>query len=135
MQEDKLKSVPLFATLSKKDLKQLARFTDEIDVPEGKALARQGEFAYEFFVIQDGNAEVTQDGTKVRDLGPGDFFGEIGLLESERRTASVVAQSPMSLIVMAGWDFRSLEREMPELATKIRAAIGERLARDRGEGN
>jgi CRP/FNR family transcriptional regulator, cyclic AMP receptor protein len=130
MREQELKSVPLFASLSKKELSKLARFTDGVDVPEGKRLARQGDFAYEFFAIREGSAEVTRDGRKVADLGPGDFFGEIGLLETERRTATVVATSPMSLIVMAGWDFRGLEKDMPALAGKVREVIRQRLEED-----
>ena len=127
MRERELRSVPLFASLPKKDLGKLARFTDQVDVPEGKALARQGEFAYEFFAIREGSAEVVKDGQKVADLGPGDFFGEIGLLETERRTATVVATSAMSLVVMAGWDFRGLESDMPDLARQVREVIRQRM--------
>jgi CRP/FNR family transcriptional regulator, cyclic AMP receptor protein len=130
MQEERLKQVPLFASLSKKELRQLARVTDQVDVPEGDHLAKQGDFAYEFFVIEQGTAEVTQGGQKIRELAPGDFFGEIGLLDSERRTASVVATSPMTLIVIAGWDFRAMESEMPRLALKVRQALLERVLRD-----
>ncbi len=131
MRESELRSMPLFASLSKEDLGKLARYTDQVDVPEGKPLARQGEFAYEFFAIREGSAEVTKDGQKIADLGPGDFFGEIGLLETERRTASVVATSPMSLVVMAGWDFRGLESDMPDLAHKVREVIRERMDENR----
>jgi CRP/FNR family transcriptional regulator, cyclic AMP receptor protein len=92
-------------------------------------LAEQGQFAYEFFVIEQGTAEVTKDGRVLAQLGPDDFFGEIGLVESERRTATVVAKSPMELIVIFGPNFRRLERELPELAAQIRAAIRERLER------
>jgi CRP-like cAMP-binding protein len=133
MLEEKLKQVPLFASLSKKELRKLARVTDQVDVPEGDHLAKQGDFAYEFFVIDQGTAEVTQGGRKIRELAPGDFFGEIGLLESERRTASVVATSPMTLIVIAGWDFRAIESETPELASKVRDALRKRLERDQAE--
>jgi cAMP-dependent protein kinase regulator len=125
----RLKSIPLFADLDDRDREHIARFADEIDVPSGKTLASQGEFAYEFFVIEDGTAEVTKDGERLAELGPDDFFGEIGLLESERRTATVVATSAMALIVIFGPSFRQLERELPEIAAKIRTAIRDRLAR------
>jgi CRP/FNR family cyclic AMP-dependent transcriptional regulator len=133
MDPKRLKNVSLFHGLAKKDLQHLGRWTDEVDFPEGKSLAEQGSFAYEFLVIEDGTADVIQDGKRIRTLGPGDFFGEIGLLESERRTASVVATSPMRLIVMTGRDFSAMRSEMPHIAEEINEKIEERLARDRGE--
>jgi CRP-like cAMP-binding protein len=133
MDPKRLKNVSLFRGLAKKDLQHLGRWTDEVDFPEGKSLAEQGSFAYEFLVIEDGTADVIQDGKRIRTLGPGDFFGEIGLLESERRTASVVATSPMRLIVMTGRDFSAMRSEMPHIAEEINEKIEERLARDRGE--
>jgi CRP/FNR family cyclic AMP-dependent transcriptional regulator len=74
------------------------------------------------------------DGESRRDLGAGDFFGEIGLLESERRTATVVAKTPMKLIVITRSGFRSIERDMPQVAERVRAEIQSRLAADRGAG-
>ncbi len=130
MREEELKAVPLFASLSKKELQELAKHTDEVQVLAGKRLANQGELAYEFFVITEGSAEVTQADRKIREMGPGDFFGEIGLLESERRTATVTATSPMSLIVMTGRDLRDADRTLPELAEKIRQTLKERLEAD-----
>lgn len=132
MDAKRLQSVSLFEGLSKKELERLSRQMDEIDVPEGKELAGEGRFAYEFFVIEDGSATVTQGGQRIRDLGPGDFFGEIALIEAERRTATVTATSPMRLIVMTGWDFRAMEKELPNVAQQVRAKITERLDRDRG---
>lgn len=129
MDAARLESIPLFADLSHREREQVARWADEVDVKEGRHLVDQGEFAYEFFVIEQGTAEVTQDGRHLGDLGPGDFFGEIALLEKERRTASVVATSDMTLIVMTGRDFREMAREMPEVAEKIRSAIRQRLDR------
>jgi CRP-like cAMP-binding protein len=125
----RLKSVPLFEGLSEHDREKIAMWADEIDVPEGKRLATEGEFAYEFFVILDGTATVTHDDREVAELGPDDFFGEIGLLESERRTATVTASSPLRAIVIFGPQFRHVEREMPELARQIRTAIRERINR------
>lgn len=124
-----LRSVPLFAELSEHDRERIAMWADEIDVPEGKELATEGDFAYEFFVILDGTASVSHGGEVVAELGPDDYFGEIGLLESERRTATVTASSPLRAIVIFGPQFRHLEREMPELAQQIRTAIRERINR------
>src|SRR4051812_28252391 len=122
-----LDGIPLFAGLGSSTREQVARLSDEVDVPAGKELAHQGNFAHEFFVILDGRAEVTQDGRIVRQLGPGDFFGEIGVLESERRTATVTASTPMRLAVLFAPSFRQIEATMPEVAREVRGAIRERL--------
>src|SRR5437868_2968932 len=108
MDEARLKSIPLFASLSKRELRQVAHCTDEVDVGEGKPLMSQGESAYEFFVIEEGTAEVTADGRSVARLGPGDFLGEMGAIEHAKRSASVVATSPMTVIVMTDRDLRHL---------------------------
>ena len=126
---DKLAEIPLFASLSKREREQIARAADEVEVAEGKHLAEQGQFAYEFMAIEEGTADVLKDGEKLRELGPGDFFGEIGLLEAERRTATVVATTPMRLIVIFGPNLRSLEREMSQLSQQLRTAIRDRLGR------
>jgi CRP-like cAMP-binding protein len=131
MDESGLKSVPLFAGLSDKERKTLASWTDTIDIREGKELAREGDFAYEFFVITKGTAEVTHGSDHVRDLGPGDFFGEIGILASEKRTTTVTATSPMEVIVMTGQALKSLRQEDPQVAQRLKEAIEERLTTDR----
>lgn len=129
MDPSRLKSIPLFAELSDHDRGQVARWADELDVPVGKHLVDQGRFAHEFFVIEEGTADVRQGDQKLTELGPGDFFGEIALLESDRRTASVIATSPMRTIVMFGRDFRQMEAQMPSVAARIRQAIEERRPR------
>jgi CRP-like cAMP-binding protein len=126
----RLKSVPLFSGLSDHDRQRVGLWTDEVEVPAGRELVGEGELAYEFFVIVDGTAEVTQGGKALGELGPNDFFGEIALLESDRRTATVTATSPLRAIVMFGPNFRHVEREMPELAQQIRSKIRERLSSD-----
>ena len=129
MQAQKLGKIGLFSSLGKRDLQQLAGWTDELVVPEGDDLVTEGRLAHEFFVIEDGTAEVRRNGARVADLGPGDFFGEMGLLdEAQRRTASVVATSEMRLVVMFEREFRQMEREMPVVADRVRSAIRERLA-------
>jgi len=123
----RLDGIRLFSGLSKKELGQLAQHMDELTVREGEELATEGRFAHEFFVIEDGVAEVLQNGERIAELGPGDFFGEIGLLETERRTATVRATSPMEVIVMFAPDFKRMEREQPAVADRIRSAIRARL--------
>ena len=130
MNREQLKGVRLFSSLSKKELDRLAQWTDQISVGEGHELAKEGEFAHEFFVIEDGSAEVLKDGQRIAELGPGDFFGEIGLIETERRTATVVATRPMQLIVMFQREFKQMEQEMPAVADRIRSAIRARLDED-----
>jgi CRP-like cAMP-binding protein len=127
MDADRLKAVPLFERLTEDQRRQVAHWADEVDVQSGYHLVDQGSFAHEFFVILEGTAEVTKDGNRVTELGPGDFFGEIALLDEERRTASVVATSPMRLIVMFGRDFRQMEHSMPEVHGRIEAAITARM--------
>ncbi|HEX2029986.1 MAG TPA: cyclic nucleotide-binding domain-containing protein [Actinomycetota bacterium] len=129
MDPARLKAVPLFAELSDDERQQVARWADEIDVRQGEHLVHQGAFAHEFFVILEGTAEVTKDGDRLTELGPGDFFGEIALLEEERRTASVTATSAMKVVVMFGRDFRQMDHQMPHVATKIQQAIEERRKR------
>jgi CRP-like cAMP-binding protein len=128
MDAKRLEGVGVFSGLSKKELERLGQWTDEVSVPDGYALATEGQFAHEFFVIEDGSAEVVQNGALIAELGPGEFFGEIGLLETDRRTASVTAKTPMQLIVMFQREFKQMEQEMPAVAERIRAAIRARLA-------
>ena len=93
MDEARLRSVPLFESLSSRERREVARHADEIDLPGGAELVRQGEFAYEFFVIEEGAAEVSRDGERVAELGAGDFLGEMGIVSGDVRNATVVATS------------------------------------------
>ena len=128
MDESRLASIDLFSTLSKRERSEIARHADEIDVAEGAHLVREGEFAYEFFVIEDGSAEVVRDGEHVADLGPGDFLGEMGIVTQSPRNASVVAREPMRVIVLSEQDFRGVARSFPSVAEQIREAVRERSA-------
>jgi voltage-gated potassium channel len=125
----RLRTIDLFAGLSQGELDEVARLTDEVEVEAGRVLGREGQIAYEFFVIEDGTASVEVDGRHVTDLGPGEWFGEIGLLAADRRTATVTAKTPMRLAVIFGPSFRDLTRRLPQLGETIRAEIDERLAR------
>ena len=123
MEQDRLKSIPLFQTVSDEELSQIAPFAEEVWVDSGTTLVREGDFSYDFFAIEEGEAEVTRGGEHVADLGPGDFFGEIGLLEKELRTASVVAKTDMQLVTLDGWDMKRMEKAMPEAVEKVRSVI------------
>ena len=96
MDAKQLGTVPLFAGLSKKERQQVAQHADIVDLPAGYHLCDQGAFAHEFFVLIDGEVEVTQDGIHLTDLSAGDFFGEVALVAHDRRTASVVATTPIT---------------------------------------
>ena len=124
-----LERVPLFAGLSQKDREKVARWSDSIDLPAGKHLLDEGRLPHEFFVILEGQVEVTHDGEHLATMGPGDFFGEIALIEHGRRTASVVTGTPTTLAVMSPQSFEAMRREMPQVAGRIDEAIRERLRR------
>ncbi|HKF79193.1 MAG TPA: cyclic nucleotide-binding domain-containing protein [Thermoleophilaceae bacterium] len=126
MDEARVKDLDLFSSLSRKERKELARHADELDFPEGKELVREGEFAYEFFVIESGRAEVVRGDEHVADLGPGDFLGEMGIVARATRNASVIARSPMTVMVMTEQAFRTMERSIPSVASRIREAVEER---------
>jgi CRP/FNR family cyclic AMP-dependent transcriptional regulator len=126
MDETSLRSVPLFESLSSDERRAIAQHADEIEVPEGTELVRQGEFAYEFFVLEEGTAEVTRDGERIAELGPGDFLGEMGIVTKAVRNATVVATSPVRAIVTTEQAFRSMRRLNPAVADRIEAAVEER---------
>jgi CRP/FNR family transcriptional regulator, cyclic AMP receptor protein len=126
MDEARLRAIPLFERLGKKERREVARHADEVEVESGRQLVREGEFAYEFFAIEEGAAEVRRGDQLLAELGPGDFFGEMGLIGQATRNASVVAISPMRVLVLTGSSFRHLERELPAVSKQIRSAIEER---------
>lgn len=128
MNADSLKSIPLFAGLSKRERDLVSRYADEVDVPSGKTLTEEGGSAHEFFVVESGTASVTKAGQQINTLGPGDFFGEIGVLRHQPRTATVVATSPMRLVVLFAQHFTALEDQLSEVSQVVERVMGERLA-------
>ena len=125
---DALARAPLFSALSKQELGELAKATEDLEVEEGKVLTREGDLGREFFVIVEGDVSVTQDGNEIGQLGPGDFFGEIALIyENARRTATVTASSPLRFFVLTRQSFRSLLEHQPEIEEKVMAALEDRL--------
>jgi CRP-like cAMP-binding protein len=126
----RLKSIALFEEVGDEELAEIAPFATEVSVEEGRELVREGDFSYEFMAIEEGEAEVSRGGEHVADLGPGDFFGEMGLLERTLRNATVTAKSPMRLVTLTGWDLRRVERAAPEAMERIRAVLEERRQAD-----
>ena len=129
VQAKDLERVPLFAGLSHKDRDRVAGWADTVDLPAGRHLLDEGRLPHEFFVILDGEVEVLHDDQHLATLGPGDFFGEIAIIEHGRRTASVVTSAPTSLAVMSPAAFDAMRRELPQVAERIDSAIRERMAR------
>jgi CRP-like cAMP-binding protein len=123
-----IKKVPLFAHYGKRELAEIARVADEIDLRIGKALTREGETGREFIVLLEGTAEVRKGGRKLRTLGAGDFLGEIALLVNVPRTATVVTTSPVRALVITARDFRRVLGRSPVTQVKLVEALAERLA-------
>jgi CRP/FNR family transcriptional regulator, cyclic AMP receptor protein len=123
-----LKGVPLFARCSKKELAEIAMIADEIDLPEGKQLTKEGGRGREFFVLLDGSADVRRNKRKVKTLGPGDFLGEIALVTKTPRTATVTTSSPVRALVVSEQNFRRLLERSPDVQIKVLEALAERVA-------
>ena len=126
MDTSRLKALPLFEGVSDEDLDKIAPFVSEVSVSEGKHLVDEGDYAYEFMAIEEGEAEVVRGDETLATLGPGDYFGEIGLLEDDRRNATVIARSPMRLLTLDQWDMKRLEKAIPSAAEKIRETVRSR---------
>jgi CRP-like cAMP-binding protein len=123
----RLSQVPLFEGCTQKDLQTIARVVKDIDHRRGTVIAREGEPGIGLFVIADGSADVTIGGSKKATLGPGDFFGEIALLDGGPRTATVTATSDVKLLGLTEWVFRGLMQEHPSIAVKTLQAMAGRL--------
>ena len=123
-----LANVPLFAELTPQEREELAGWTEVREVSAGQPVTLEGASGYTFFVIQSGTADVHEGEEKVRELGPGDFFGEMAILGEGRRRGTVVATSPLTVLAMFGTEFRRFEAELPELGERIRTEMQRRLA-------
>jgi CRP/FNR family transcriptional regulator, cyclic AMP receptor protein len=123
-----IRKVPLFSHLSRKQLAQVAKVADEIDLREGKEMTREGTPGREFFVILEGSADVRKGGRKINSVKPGDFFGEIALVTNVPRTATVAATSPVRALVITDRSFRHLLEESPDIKTRVMQAMAARLA-------
>ena len=127
---ERLKGVPLFASCSKSDLRQIAALADEVDYGEGRTLIREGTRGRELFVVVEGALRVTRDGKTLGDLGEGDFVGEMALVADVPRTATVTAATPVRLLVLTGRGFLELLDQSPSIATRVLQSLGERLHSD-----
>jgi CRP/FNR family transcriptional regulator, cyclic AMP receptor protein len=127
----RLEKIGLFAELSTGQRQMLARVLDEITATAGETLMREGDPGYEVLILEEGTAEVLQDGARINEMGAGDFFGELAVLETGGpRTASVVATSPLRAIVLTAHFMREVRERMPAVGTQIDRAAAERRQRD-----
>ena len=124
---ERILAQPLFASLSREDAEEFGRFCEVRHVEAGSEVFHQGGLAVAFFVIEAGEAEAVADGQALRSMGPGDWFGEIALVEQSHRTATVRATSALTVIAMTGFEFRRLEAEHADIAETITTRMQERL--------
>jgi CRP-like cAMP-binding protein len=123
-----IKNVPLFARCSRRELAEIASLADEIDIPEGSEIIREGERGREFFVLLDGEAVVRRKGRKLATLSAGDFAGEIALVSRIPRTATVKTTAPARALVITDQAFRSVMHRSPQIQGKVLDALAERVA-------
>ena len=122
-----LGNIPLFNSLTQKELKALQKNCDRVDVPAGKVVVKQGSTSFECFVMLTGTADVLRDDRFVTALGPGSYFGELALLDKQPRSATVVATTASSLLVLGPRQFSAAISSMPGLSTKLLAGLAQRL--------
>ncbi len=127
MDPDRLKTIPLFSTLSDQALNTVSVFSSETSVSTGKRLVHEGDYSYELIVIETGTADVIKGGEVIGSLGPGDVFGEMGMLSGGKRTADVVATSSMRLITLSKWDLKRISAEVND---QLRSLVEQRQSLD-----
>jgi CRP/FNR family transcriptional regulator, cyclic AMP receptor protein len=128
MDPTQLKRIPIFQDVPDEDLTVITTFATTEEAPEGAVIVKEGDYANAFMAIEEGTAKVTRDGEQIGDLGPGDIFGEVGLIERERRTATVEATSRVRLIKIEHWELQRMKKKLPEVYEKIARLADERAA-------
>jgi CRP-like cAMP-binding protein len=119
MDPNRLTSIPLFSKLSEEEAHRLSAFATETSIAEGQILMKQGDYSTELIAIEEGTADVLQDGNKVASLKHGDLIGEMGLLNREPRNADVIATSPMRVIKLTHWEVRRMSEETVDRIKEI----------------
>jgi cAMP-binding proteins - catabolite gene activator and regulatory subunit of cAMP-dependent protein kinases len=122
-----LGGVPLFAACKPRSLESIAQLADEVDIPAGKVLMREGDTGDAFYFLIDGTVEVQRQGTVVSTLGPGSFFGEVALIDHGPRTATVTSTTPARVLVLAHREFNSLLDQFPDIRTELMSALARRV--------
>ncbi len=126
--EEQLAQVPLFSSLSKKEIRQISQLATPLDEPAGTVLVKEGKVGHEFIIVLEGEIEVRKGDQVIATRGPGSYIGEIALIDHRPRTATVVATTPVSIEVIGQREFAELLLEMPELAQQILATVARRLS-------
>ena len=121
-----LKSIPLFAEVPDDKLQKIAPFANADQFAEGEVVIKEGGYSNHFYAIEDGTAKVERDGQHLADLGPGDIFGEQGLLEKQERSATVTATSRLRVIKIEHWELSRMRKSMPEVVEELRRKVEER---------
>jgi CRP-like cAMP-binding protein len=122
-----LKRVPLFASCKSNALAEIGQLADEVDVPDGYTLIREGAFGEQFFMILEGRVRIERGGQQIRTLGPGDFLGEISLLDKGRTTATATTEGPARLFVLGHREFNSLLDRSPSIRLEVMSALASRV--------
>jgi CRP-like cAMP-binding protein len=122
-----LKSIWLFSSCTGSELRKIRSSLDELELPKGKLLVEEGRIGLEFFLIVEGKASVIRNGRKVATLGPGGYFGELALLDRRPRSASVVSETDMDVLVLSQRQFNGLLQSVPTIGRKLLAAMANRL--------
>ena len=126
MDATQLKRIPIFADVPDEDLRVITTFATTDEVPEDTVIVKEGDFANHFMAIEDGTAEVRKGDEKVGELGSGDIFGEMGLIDKEKRSASVIATSRVRLIKIERWELQRMKKTLPDVYARIESVAGER---------
>ena len=126
MEPSRLRSVPLFAELTDEELARCAGQFEETIILAGGGMIREGDFSYRFFVVLEGEVDVLQDFDRIATLGPGDYFGEMGLVSGDRRNARVVAKDRCTVAQLMTWDFKAVADEFPSVAAHLEQTIASR---------
>jgi CRP-like cAMP-binding protein len=121
-----LKTIPLFADVPEDKLRKIAPFADTDEFAEGQEVVKEGGYSNHFFAIEDGTAKVERGGEHIADLGPGDVFGEQGLLEKQERSATVTATSRLRVIKIEHWELSRMRKTMPEVVEELQRKVEER---------
>lgn len=128
MDAAQLKRIPLFSDASDEELRQVAVFAQSKEIPEGEVILQEGGYSRELLAIEDGTAEVTHEGEKIADLGPGDVFGEAGMLDDEMRSATVTATSTLRLISLGHFEVKRLKKDAPGVYRSIEELVEQRAS-------
>jgi CRP/FNR family cyclic AMP-dependent transcriptional regulator len=121
-----LKKIPLFADVPDEDLQKVATFATTEEFPEGATVVKEGGYSNHFYAIEEGTVKIERAGEHLADLGPGDVFGEQGLLERQERSASVVATSPLRVIKIEHWELSRMRKSMPQIVAELQRKVEER---------